>query len=290
MAGHFSGVFPNEAERILFIREVLSAGDIARELIEIVQVFAARYGDHATFQALVERISSDPLEISVQTVSLFGHYPDRSLAERAAVFARNRVGSAEEAVRFGSAATTGMLYIFEMDWGFGGTLRYTMPHAGTPHWMELVQEWSERSDLSRVQRLQLLAAGSQLGSARARARLQSEVLSLTDIDTAVFEGESHGNIISNVIREAQRRGPLLPLSLAEIFVRSSQLNVPFAGVSAIEAHGTTDALNLLVRLHDQVAEWHLRDLLEGAIESLAARLGVTIRRDGRTLSTAEFAA
>ena len=280
----FTNVFPEESARLKFIQEVLIASDLAPEIVDIVRVFAARYGDKEIFQALVERILELPINIAISSISLFGHFPDRALAERAADLARMRAIAAADVVNFAQAATTGMLYILEMDVGFGGGLSYTMPHTGTRRWMEVVEEWSDRGDLSIVQRLDLLTCGSRLGSARSRSQLQSEVLSLTNLDATVFDEDDYGNVISSAIREACRRGPLLPLVLAERFARSKRPNVPQVGVAAIEAHSTREALLLLVQFHGEIADWFLRSTLEGAIESLAARLGVMVQRDGKSLS------
>ena len=280
----FTTMFPEESARSKFIQEVLIANDLAPKIVDIIHVFAARYGNTEIFQALVERIPESPINIAITSISLFGHFPDRALAERAANLAQMRGSSAADVVRFASAAITGMLYILEMDVGLGGVLRYTMPHAGARRWMEVVEEWSDRDDVNIVQRLDLLTCGSRLGSARSRSQLQLEVLSLTNLDAAVFDEDNYGNVISSAIREACRRGPLLPLVLAERFVRSKRPNVPQVGVAAIEAYSTREALLLLVRLHGEITDWFLRSTLEGAIESLAARLGVMVRRDGECLS------
>ena len=278
-------IFLNETERSDFIRRCLVDTELDAELANIMRLFAARYGDRAAFETLIERIADNPIDIAGQTISLFGHYPGRELAERAADLARTRILTGEDSIRLASSATTGMLYIYEMEYGLGGTLRYTHPHAGTGHWMELIEEWSERNDVTEIQRIMLLTAASQLGSERARTRLEAAVLALTDPDNSKYDEEDdYGQAMSSAIREARRRRPPLPLALAERFVRANRPNVPFAGVSAIEAHGNWEAMELLIKLHGDVSHWYLKDTLANSIESLAAKLGVIVRREDNTLS------
>ncbi|MNR41907.1 hypothetical protein D3C85_1603570 [compost metagenome] len=98
------------------------------------------------------------------------------------------------------------------------------------------------------------------------------------------DGDHDDNVLTSAIHEARRRGALLPIELGERLTRSTMMNIPSAGVSVIESHGTARALSTLVRLHSQARGWMLRDRLEGAIESLAAKLGAVVSRDGSTLT------
>jgi len=171
VAGYVSGAFSDAASRTQFIQDTVKDEDIDPEIIDTFRLFAARYGDKVIFETLVARIADGPSELAAHTVSLFGHHPDRVLGESAADLAKTRGWSGADAVRIGGAATTGMLHVFEMDWGFGGILRHTTPHAATSRWMSVVEEWCDLTDLTFLQRLRLLTAASQLGSTRSRARL-----------------------------------------------------------------------------------------------------------------------
>lgn len=282
VAGYTSEAFADEASRTRFIQEILEDSDIDPTIADTFRLFAARYGDKATFEALVARIADGSSELAARTVSLFGHHPERVLGETAAELAKTRGWTGADAVRVGSAAATGMLYVFEMDWGFGGVLRYATPHSATPRWMSLVEEWCDLADLTFLQRLQLLTAASQLGSASSRARLHAAIQSL-DPDTVPLDGHHDDNVLSNAIHEVRRKGAHLPIELGERWTRSTMMNISSVGVSVIESHGTAMALRTLVRLHSQAKDWMLRDRLEGAIESLAAKLGAVVSRDGSTL-------
>ena len=63
----------------------------------------------------------------------------------------------------------------------------------------------------------------------------------------------------------------------------SGLNVPWAGVGVISAHGTREALDLLLKLHDEMNDWFRRDMITSAVESLSAKLDIPIVRDGHSL-------
>lgn len=285
IASDITLIFPEDSVRSDFISRCLADAKLDAELAIIIRLFAARYCDRSAFETLVDQIVKNPIHLVGETIALFGHYPSRELAERAADLAQARVESGEDATRIAHSASIGMLYIYEMDYGFGGALRYTNPHAATNRWMELIEDWSDREDLTEVQRMTLLTQASRLGSLRARASLEANVLALTDPDDPRYDEEDgYGHTIRSVISEARRRRPLLPLELAERFVRAKRPNVPYAGVSAIEAHGNREAMELLVKLHGGASDWHVKDMLANSIEAMAAKLGIVVQLSNKTLS------
>lgn len=284
IAGFISQLFSTVSERTIFITNCIAEANIHPDILDIIQLYSARYGDRLALTQLIEKMVDGQIELAAHAVSLFGHHPDRLLAERAADLAEAHVHNVQSVLRMGNAATTGMLYIYEMDYWFGGALRHAAPHAGIGRWMQLVEKWSDRDDLSTVQKLELLTSASKLGSIRARSKLRAEVLIL-DPDSADFElGDNYGHVMSNAIREVLRTAPPLPLYHGEKFVRAKRPNVPQVGTAAIIAHGNHEALHLLLKLHGEVTEWFVRSTLEDAIESLSAKLSIAVRRDGSILS------
>jgi hypothetical protein len=283
LAGGMLHIFPEATDRAAFLELCRSDNQIPSKVVDVGLLVSARFGDRAAFVDLIKRLPQLPLDLAQQAIMLFGHHPVQELAERAAELVEGRELDAEAMVRMGSAAVTGMLYIFEMGFGFSGALRETAPHAGTARWMTLVEQWADRSNLTILQRLGLLESASRLGSDRAALRLQQEVLAIGDPDDPRYEdGDDYGHRLRNAVSEARRKMPLLPLSLAERLTRSKRPNIPYSGIGAIEAHGTREALDLLLRLHHESRNWHHRewhhsDTIENAVESLAAKLGVTIR-------------
>ena len=77
--------------------------------------FAARYGDRAAFEALLDRLSTLGIDVAWAAVALLGHYRSRELGIRAAEAIGTRVTRTSEAVNFAESAVIGMNYVFEMD-------------------------------------------------------------------------------------------------------------------------------------------------------------------------------
>jgi len=176
---------------------------------------------------------------------------------------------------------------FEMD-GFGsGPLQPAPPHPALDAWADLVETWMDRNDTTEIQRITIAVAALRLGSVRAIDRLEGLVHALGSPDDPRFDEEDeHGHTIRSAVDELQRRRRLLPLPLAEHFVRAKRPNVPYSGVNAIAAHGDRSALDLLIALHNEPPIADLQNTLFEAIEPIAGRLGVTVIKVGRRLEIA----
>ena len=159
LAADVTSILPDAATRRAFSQECISDSSVDEEIRLTLQLLEVRFGDRAGFENLVEGISQIPINFAATTIALFGHFPDRVLAERAARFIRNRKLSTEEIVRISNSVSTGMLHIFEMDFGFGGTLRPAPPHPGLAAWTELLEDWAGHQDLTS-------GASSSTGSPR----------------------------------------------------------------------------------------------------------------------------
>lgn len=282
LAGSVATIFPRPHDRSAFTAKCRADSSLPNEIQRILQIYAARHGDRAAFTDLIERFDEMPEKFVHQVIALFGHYPGRELAIHAVEKLRARSWSAEDVVGLLHGATTGMLYIYEMDFLFGGTLKTAPPHAGMSEFLRFAEEVADRNDLTEVQRLSVLADASRLGSDRSAGRLQVLVTAL-DPDSALYDDDKGGHTITAAIREVRRRRVLLPLALAERFTRSKRMNVPMNGVAAIEAHANREALDLLLNLHAEISEWFERDRIANAVERLAARLSIVIVKGGKSL-------
>ena len=176
-----------------------------------------------------------------------------------------------------------MLHIFEMDFGFGGTLRPAPPHPGLAAWTELLEDWAGHQDLTSQGRLAVMTVASELGSERARAKLEAVVFAIDDMDGPEWaEDDASGLALSRALREVRRRKPLLSLPLIEKIVAPTRFNVVTSAISALQALGNVGALQRLIDLHEEKLDWLLRDTIANAIELMAARQGVVIQKvDGR---------
>jgi len=229
----------------------------------------------------VEEISQIPIFFAATIIALFGHFPEQVLAERAATFIRNRELSTEEVVRIANSASTGMLHIFEMDFGFGGTLRPAPPHPGLAAWVDLLEDWAGRQDLTPLDRLAVMTIASELGSEWARAKLEAEIFAIDDMDGPEWtEDDASGLALSRALREVRRRKPLLSLPMIEKIVASTRFNVVTSAIGALQALGNFDALQRLIDLHEEKLHWALRDTIANAIELMAARQGIAIQKVG----------
>ena len=285
LAGAVVTIFPGPNERSAFISMCRADASLKDEIRWILQIYAARYGDRDAFIDLIDRFGDMPQIFVGQVISLFGHYPGRELAVRTVERLRTRSWSADDIVSLVHGATTGMLYIYEMDFMFGGTLKTAPPHSGITEFLRFSEEVADRNDLTDVQRLAALTNAARLGSDQAATRLQLLVLSL-EPDAPAYDEDEVGHVMTAAIREIRRRKALIPLEIGERFTRSSRLNVAMSGVEAIEAHATVEALELLLKLHGEVTDWYERDTIANAIERLASRLSTVIVKRGTALAIA----
>jgi hypothetical protein len=92
-------------------------------------------------------------------------------------------------------------------------------------------------------------------------------------NAAIFDEDNDGHVLSSAFAEVSLQRPLLPLDKAERLVRTDRMNVPWAGVGVISAHGTREALDLLLKLHDETNDWFRRDMIATAVEGLSAKVG-----------------
>ncbi len=278
-------VFPDAAARDGAIERCRLDPAIPAEITAVTMLHAARHGDRATFALLVEELPTLSLLIASQAVSLFGHHPGRALAERAAALVEARVTTPEEATSFTHAADVGMRYIYQMDYGFGGSLFDTQPHAATVRWAQLLDTWSERDDLSDTQRMRILTTTAALGSERAQQRLDAMVLAIGDPDDLRYDrDDDYGQTMRAAVGEVRRRRSRIPLALAERLSRAKRPNVRYEGIDAIAAHGDHASLDLLLVLHAEAPDWSHKDTIESAVETLSAKLGIFVQREGNRLT------
>ncbi len=284
IAGHISSILKNFEDQLLFIQDCLQDENLADSLRNIMLTLAARHGNEEAFRHLIGNLATADILIAGTTISLFGHYPSRDLGVTAAEAVQSRVHDAKEAAEFASYAVTGMTYIFEMDSFGSGTLQTTSPHPAIDVWIDLVESWIDRNDLTEIQRIKITTAALNLGSTRVLDRLENLVLAIEDPDDTRFNGEDeYGHTIRRAIDELRSRRKLLSLSVAERFARAKRHNVPYAGIGAIAAHGNRLALDLLVAIHNEPSRNDMRSELFEAIEPLAGRLGLRVMRAGNRL-------
>ena len=280
LASRVTRTIPSTTARRRFVQGCVADPLIAEDIRLTLQLVDARFGNRCAFHRLLCQLEHMPVEFAATTIALFGHYPDRTPVEEAATAIRNRELTQEQMVQVANAVTTGMLYIFEMDFGFGGALLPTSPHLGIAAWTDMLEEWAERDELSPLNRVTVLAAGAQLGSERARADLETTVFSIEDVDGPDWVDGDHGLGLSHAVREVRRRLPLLRPDFVDRLIHSTRYNLAMEGVSALQAKGDVVALRRLLARHAAGPEWMLKDSIANTIELLASQLGVVIEKAG----------
>jgi hypothetical protein len=273
----------DNSERRRLTRALIKDSTIDPDVRIVLRLMEARYGDAEQFRSLVEDIPKLPVRYAATTIALFGHHPDRTLAEHAAALTRARALSATDITQIANSVKTGMRSVFEMDWGFGGTIRAAPPHAGITPWIELLEEWSDRNDLSPQDRMRIRTAAADLGSEPIAAALERDLLMIDDFDAESWtKDDEYGLAISSALHQRRRRLPALPELLIERLLRSTRYNIAMHAVRALGDRGDEPALRRLIDLHRAKPEYSLRDLVANKIEQLASRLQIVVRKDGQS--------
>ena len=281
LAANVAILVPDAEIRTALYRNCISNSSVDTEIKIALRLIAARFGDRAVFEGLVEEIGQIPVEHAATTIALLGHFPHRALSDRAVEIIRERELSPNEVVRIANLMPTGLLYIFDMDAGFGGALHPAPPHPGLDAWTQLVEGWVDRQDLPPGARLSVARVGAQLGSNWSRAKLEEWVSCIDDMDAPEWtEGDTQGHALGHALQEVRFRKPRLCCPMIEKIVASERYNVARCGISALQATGNDEALRRLIDLHEAKSDWFLRDTIANAIELVAARRGAVVRRVG----------
>lgn len=272
LAADVAVILTDETTRRVFSQACVADSSLEEGIRLTLYLVEARFGDRVAFGRLVDRISQIPIKYAAATIALFGHYPERTLAEHAATVARSREMVAKEVLQMANSVSTGMLYVFEMDFGFGGRLLPASPHPGIGAWTELLEDWGSRDDLVPLGRLAVMTVATELGSERARANLEAEVFEIDHMDASEWtEEDEAGHALSRALREIRRRKPLLSKALIEKIVASGRFNIAKNGIDALQARADDDALDRLILLHNERSDWFLRDTIANAMELMAAK-------------------
>lgn len=277
LATYLGRIFQHETEREGVVKRLSNASDLGPQITSIGLLHAAASGDRLAFEQLIERLPTLTMPVAIQAMTLFGHYPGLPLVERAVELIQQRQLTSDEITQFASAGATGLRYIYDSEDGLGGTLRDAPLHAGGPKWAELLDTWSDITELADTERMTVLLNAAALGSERAKDALTELVLAIEDPDDTRYDkGDQLGHTMRQSVREVRRWRGQISLDLATRLVRSKRPNVPYAGIEAVAAHGDRQALGLLLLLHNETDDWHVRDTIKNKVETLAGKLGAFI--------------
>lgn len=105
--------------------------------------------------------------------------------------------------------------------------------------------------------------------------LEAIVLSATNPDSTEWDEDIDGHHLRGAMDDLRRHRVQIPLDIAETFALAKRPNLPYAGVSAIAAVATPEALELLLSLHQRIKKKN-QSIVFDAIEVVASRLNTRI--------------
>lgn len=252
---------------------ILSRGSLDPRHEDILRVYQIRAGDRAALEAMIERLEHAPIDIVQGVVASLNSVPDRTLGEAALAKVRTRRDPAAAVVGLAAAALTGMTQRITLDGWDNYGLEEAPRHPAWVAWRPLFDDWIATEGLPTVSRLTLLDRMLRIRP-DLLPEVQAIVFSATVPDGPEWDDDEWGHALRGGMDALRRRRVPVPLSLAEAFVRAKRPNLRFAGVAAIGAHATQEALDLLVTLYRTIKEDRFTIL--GEIEVVAARLGVIV--------------
>ena len=107
------------------------------------------------------------------------------------------------------------------------------------------------------------------------SEVQSIVFSAMDPDAEEWAEDDYGHRLRRAMDDLRRHRIKIPIELAERFALAKRPNLPFAGIAAIAAVASREALNRLISLHHRVSQSNRSTVLD-AIEVLASRLNIQV--------------
>ena len=228
---------------------------------------------------LVNQFDELPTEIVCATLSIFGHHPSRALVETACIKLRGRVFSPQDRVKLVANAILGMTVLFEMMWMGCGTLKPAPRHPGLTVFRPLVQDWAAMTDYVPLDALRVGDEMARFGSGDALNGLRSRIMTVLQMPDTDLLDHTNAHLIGTAIRTLAERQCLLDLPFLESIVARCSHNAAAPAVQMIGAHGTRDALNILLKIHKVAEDSHLRGIVCDVVEVLSMRLGLRIKNE-----------
>lgn len=270
---NLSRIVRDQSERRQIASMVLKRAGVDRRHRDVLLVYQLRAGDRAAFEEMIDRIEQAPIDVVQSILASLNSIPDAALGHAVLAKVRARSDMPSNIVGLAGTALVGLTKRLTMDSWDGYAVEDAARHPAWPAWRQVFDDWIATEGLSTVERLCLINRMLEIRPDLVR-KLQEVIFSATEPDSPEWDEDKDGHHLRSGMDELRRRGVLIPLSLAEAFVRAKRPNLRYAGAAAIGAHGTRDALDLLLALYRSIRK--SRSSIVEEIEVLAARLGVTI--------------
>jgi hypothetical protein len=274
---HMDRIFAGTDERGEAARRILERPGLSERNADILCVYRLRAGDRRAMEKLVERLDMLPAEVANAVLVSLNRFPDRKLGLRALEKVRARSDAASDVPGLAGSALTGLTMRITSDgWNHYG-MESAPPHPALDAWATMFDRWLAVSELTRVERLRILNSVVE-----SRPDLVEEIreviFSATDPDGAEWDEDDSGHHLGRGMNELRRRRIGVPPTLAEAFALARRPNLSYAGISALKAPATQEALNRLLSLYTRI-EHDRRFFTLSAIEVVASRLNVAITEE-----------
>lgn len=271
---HFSSIARDTATRGRMAREILARPELEERHRDILLVYQLRAGARDAFVSMIDRVEHAPLDVVQAVMVSMNHFPEKALGDLILAKLQHRSDPPSAAVEFAGAAIVGLTKRISHDgWNYYG-VDEAPRHPSWSAWSPMFDRWIATAGLSKVERLRMFHCLVDIRP-ELLPEIRDIVFSATEPDSTEWDEDDGGHCLRSAMDELRRHRVPIPLNLAERFVRARRANLPYAGVSAIAAEATDDALRSLIGLYKTVDRDVRATILE-ALEVVAARLGVTI--------------
>ena len=266
-------VVRERSERARIAGRILNRDGIDPHHQDILRVYQIRAGDKAALETMIGRLEKAPLDVVQAVLVSLNCAPDAALGQAVLDKVKTRTVVPTDIVGLAGAALTGLTERLTMDgWNSYG-IEEAPRHPAWSAWRPMFDDWILTEGLAPLERIRLIVQLLEIRS-DLLPELQTIVFSATEPDGPEWDKDEWGHNLRSGMDELRRRNIPIPLTLAEAFVRSKRPNLRYAGVAAIGAHATQEALDLLLHLYRSVKVDRSSILAE--LEMVAARLGATI--------------
>ena len=270
---HLSRIVQDQQERGRLAGRILERAGLDQRHQDILRVYQIRAGDQAALEAMIARIEQASVEVVQGVLASLNHVPDLRLGRAVLAKVRARSDAPSDIVGLAGTALLGLTKRLATDgWNYYG-VDDAPRHPAWMDWRPMFDDWIATEGLSPVDRCRLVDRMLEIRP-DLLPELKAIVFSATEPDGAEWDEDEDGHHLRGGMDELRLRGVSIPLPLAVSFVRAKRANLSYAGVAAIGAHATQEALDLLLTLYRSVER--NRSTILGEIEVVAARLGVTI--------------
>lgn len=263
------------------IQDLLALDQLTGPLRNIVLLYSMSMGERSAFEELLRHFDVLETEFVCATLTLLGHFSERSPVDRVVAAIANRAWTVEDRVAITGALAIGLTHRISRFSLTSSSMEFAAFHPGREACHELFYSWLTHGEYDAIERLRMILDAIQLGLESAHELLRPS------LDAALEAGAGSNTndsaLAGRAIGILQARGKAPSEDELEKFVKFSSYNLATAAIALIAVRGTQDAADLLIRLYQETESAWLRQDILANLEPLASRLGYRIRRIGNTL-------